>query len=361
MANTIPSVNVRKQKLKNGDFSLFLDFYPAIRDPKTNKSTRREFLGLRIYHKPKNQIEMDYNQDILAKAEAIRCIRVQSLVNMQFGFMDRHWKSEDFIRYFKEQCEGKNEKWLYVLKHFEKYTEGKCSFGEITVDFCNGFKKHLQDSNLSGNSSSGYWGIFRTLLKNAYKNKKLPEDINGYLDNIPVKTVRKEFLTMDEVKRLRDTPCKQEVLKRASLFSILTGLRISDIMNLKWENIIQAPDGGYCMQICTIKSRTEAILPISDEAYGLCGKPGQGTVFKGMKRAWINKPLKCWLKEAGITKPFTFHCFRHTFATLQIAAGTDIYTVSKMLTHANVSTTQIYADIVNSKKRESANKLSLED
>ncbi|KDS25939.1 phage integrase family protein [Phocaeicola vulgatus str. 3775 SL(B) 10 (iv)] len=57
--------------------------------------------------------------------------------------------------------------------------------------------------------------------------------------------------------------------------------------------------------------------------------------------------------------PILFHCFRHTFATLQIAAGTDIYTVSKMLTHRNVSTTQIYAELVSEKKRESANKISL--
>ena len=73
----------------------------------------------------------------------------------------------------------------------------------------------------------------------------------------------------------------------------------------------------------------------------------------------IQEPLKEWLKEAGIKKHITFHCFRHTYATLQIAAGTDIYTVSKMLTHKNVSTTQIYADLVDAKKRESANKISL--
>lgn len=71
------------------------------------------------------------------------------------------------------------------------------------------------------------------------------------------------------------------------------------------------------------------------------------------------QPLKDWVASAGITKHITFHCFRHTFATLQVALGTDIYTVSKMLTHKNVSTTQIYADLVNAKKRESANKISL--
>ena len=100
-------------------------------------------------------------------------------------------------------------------------------------------------------------------------------------------------------------------------------------------------------------------MPISNEAYELCGEPSTGIVFKGLKRSMINHPLKAWLKKAGITKPFSFHCFRHSYATIQIALGTDIYTVSKMLTHKNVSTTQIYADLVNAKKRETANKISL--
>lgn len=60
-----------------------------------------------------------------------------------------------------------------------------------------------------------------------------------------------------------------------------------------------------------------------------------------------------------LAQPITFHCFRHTYATLQIAAGTDIYTVSKMLTHKSVVTTQIYADLVSSKKRETVDKIKL--
>lgn len=73
----------------------------------------------------------------------------------------------------------------------------------------------------------------------------------------------------------------------------------------------------------------------------------------------INYPLKNWLKKANILKHITFHCFRHSYETLQIAAGTDIYTVSKMLTHRNVSTTQIYAELVSEKKRETVNRISL--
>ena len=164
---------------------------------------------------------------------------------------------------------------------------------------------------------------------------------------------------MAELKKLAATPCKIDVLRRASLFSCLTGLRISDVMNLKWEDIEAAPEGGFCLRITTIKTKTVATLPISDEAVALCGEKAKGTVFKGMKRTYCQDPLKEWIKSAGIKKHITFHCFRHTFATLQIAEGTDIYTVSKMLTHRNVSTTQIYADLVSDKKRESANRISL--
>lgn len=112
----------------------------------------------------------------------------------------------------------------------------------------------------------------------------------------------------------------------------------------------------------TIQSQTRsmATLPISDEALELCGEvQGEGLVFVGLRRCMIQHPLHAWIKAAGIRKHITFHCFRHTFATLQIALGTDIYTVSKMLTHRSVKTTQIYADLVNSKKRESANRISL--
>ena len=74
-----------------------------------------------------------------------------------------------------------------------------------------------------------------------------------------------------------------------------------------------------------------------------------------------NRPLKDWINSVGIKKNIHFHCFRHTFATLSLAHGTDIYTVSKMLGHKNVSTTQRYAKVVNALKREAAYKISLKE
>ena len=183
-------------------------------------------------------------------------------------------------------------------------------------------------------------------MKQAHRDKYLRENQNDYLERIEENEVKKEYLTGEELKKLAATPCKIPVLKSASLFSCLTGLRISDILNLKWEHIQMAPDRGYCIRIRTQKTQTEATLPISMEAYELCGEPDTGTVFKGFKRSMAQHPLKEWLKSAGITKSMSFHCFRHSYAVLQVSAGTDIYTVSKMMTHKKVSTTQIYADLV---------------
>lgn len=97
----------------------------------------------------------------------------------------------------------------------------------------------------------------------------------------------------------------------SSLFSCMTGLRISDILQLTWDNIEVGPDNGYYIRICTEKTETEATLPISNEALELCGIPGSGRVFKGLTRAMTNQPLKQWISEAGIKKHITFHCTRH--------------------------------------------------
>lgn len=145
-------------------------------------------------------------------------------------------------------------------------------------------------TKVSLNSAAGYYSTFRGLLKIAYRDKWLRENINDYLDKIEPQDVKKEFLTLDEVKQLAATPCDIPVLKSASLFACLTGLRISDILKLRWEDFEIAPDQGYCLRIRTQKTQTEATLPISNEAYELCGEPSTGIVFKGLKRSMINHP-----------------------------------------------------------------------
>ena len=168
-------------------------------------------------------------------------------------------------------------------------------------------------------------------------------------------------VTEAELNQLANTPCDITVLKRAALFSALTGLRHCDIQKLRWSEV-QKDGDSYRLNFTQQKTKEVEYMPISEQAYKLCGEPKEPCrlVFEDLTdAAWISKPLQRWLVAAGITRKITFHCFRHTFATLQLANGTDIYTVSKMLGHTNVKTTQIYAKVVNEKKEQAANAIKI--
>lgn len=258
------------------------------------KMTYKEFLGIYIYKNPSNQIQKKYNQAMLMKAEGIRSIRIQRIINEEFGFLDKQQQKEDFLKYFKSVA------WLRVYTHFENFVNAKCLFGEITVDLCRKFREYLLHANqfkhssrkLTRNSAAGYFSTFRALLKIIFRDKLIRENINEYLDKIEYQDVKKNYLTKEELGLLAETPCEFPILKAASLFSCLTGLRISDIINLKWEEIEPATEGGFSVRIRTEKTNTEATLPISNEALELCGPRTNGTVFKGLHRGMLQKPLK---------------------------------------------------------------------
>ena len=188
----------------------------------------------------------------------------------------------------------------------------------------------------------------------------IEEDLAIQMEYIARKPTRREFLTPSELRTLSQTPCEIHVLKRASLFSCETGLRLSDVLALKWEDIVPNLEGnGYNMRIRTVKTDEEGLLPLSDTALQLCGPRSTGTVFKGFKRSMTDRPLKRWLEDAGITKRITFHCFRHTYAVLQLASGTNIYTLSKMMLHKSIRSTEVYLDLLEETKLETVGRISI--
>lgn len=364
----ISKVSIGKYDVKNGMQSVYLQYYPPIRDKKTMKLLQKEVLGIYIYKDPQTDDEKNFNKEVMTKVEAIRGQRINALINQQYGFFNAEGLKADFLEYFAGKAVEKNEKWDKVFKHFKRFVNDKCTFGEVNIDLCRKFRAYLlndarqlidPEKKLSTNSVAGYYSTFRALLKEAFIEKRFSENLNEHLEKVKWEEVKKEYLTLEEVKILAETPCNIPVLKCASIFSILTGLRISDILQLEWKHIAQMPDGSACMRLRIEKTKTEATLPVSNEALAWCGTPGSGLIFKGLLRYMVYAPLKQWLKDAGIDRPVTFHCFRHTFAALQLAMGTDIYTVSKMLTHRHVSTTEIYAHLVNEKKIASANTITL--
>lgn len=207
-----------------------------------------------------------------------------------------------------------------------------------------------------------YFFIFKAAIKQAFIDGYLTVDLAAKTKNISYEDAQREYLIMEELNVLAATPCASPVLKRAALFSALTGLRHSDTQKLKWKDVVKDEE-HYRLLFTQQKTKGVEYMPISGQAYQLCGERGDPDrlVFEGLQDpSWINRPVSKWIKSAGITKHITFHCFRHTYATLQLTMGTDIYTVSKMLGHRKVTTTQVYAKIVDKKKEQAAETIILD-
>jgi integrase len=375
-------VSLRQKKISKGRKSLYLDFYPAIPHPETGKPTRREFLGLYIYEKPKNPIEKKDNTETLKIGESIKQKRENFLnkpeIYSQYEKEQLRIKELGemcFISYFKKLAykrkNSNHNNWISALNYLETFTNGTLKFSDLNELFFENFKEYLLTTKsnksdkvtLSQNSAVSYFNKVKAALKQAYKDGILQNDLNGKLNPIKTEETRREYLTLEELNKLVRTPCNNDVMKRAALFSSLTGLRFSDIQRMTWKELSFTEGQGYYLNFTQKKTEGVETMPISEQAYSLLGEPkeSQTKVFEGLEySAYHNKHLFQWIGAAGITKDITFHCFRHTFATLQLFNGTDIYTVSKMLGHKDLKTTQIYAKIVDESKRRAADKIKLD-
>ena len=287
---------------------------------------------------------------------------------------------QDFIAYFnsiiyKVHPNSSNSiivNWTRVGKLLSIFSEGKpIPFRKINVKLLEDLKLFMltapqggnKKGTLSQNSAATYFSIVKAGLHRAFIDEYLTVDIAAKVKGIPELKVKRETLTLEEAELLAQTPCENEVLKRAFFFAILTGIRLCDIHELTWGEI-QKTSTGWRVDFTQRKTHVVDYLPINEQAYSLCGErrePNQ-RVFEGLTgSSWISRPLKKWIEASGIKKHITFHCSRHTFATLQLERDTDIYTIKGMLGHTNVKTTQIYAHIVDKSKRNAADVIHIEN
>jgi integrase len=357
-------VTLRKRN-QGGKTSLYLDYY-------NDGKRKTEYLKLYLTPKPKTPIEKDTNAKTLQLAETICAQRQIEIQNGVYGFRDAEKMKASFVTYVRlltekrKGSEGNYGNWDSMLKKLEDFVPLGISFNQVDRKFVEGFKEHLDKSKtksnveLSQNSKYSYFNKFRAALKQAVKDGILPtnpaEGITGFKQGEP----EREFLTIEELQAVAKEECDIPQLKTAFLFSCLTGLRWSDINKMVWSEIQHSNEMGYYIRFRQKKTKGAETQPISEQAFGLLAEreEPEERVFKGLKySAWHNQKLQLWVMRAGITKTITFHCARHTYATLQLTMGTDIYTVSKLLGHRELKTTQIYAKVIDKKKQEAANKI----
>ena len=368
MASKDP-VRLRLRKTSTGFTSLYLDIYV---------NGKREYEFLKLYLVPeKTAADKQKNRETMILAESIRAKRLVEVQNHKFGFDNGYAVNTKFFDYYRAMCEKRHGEetrsnwgnWYSCLHHLLIYEKNEnITFKEITTQWVQGFKdyleneavawshdyrKRLKDKPLKRNSKLSYFNKLRACLNQAFEERIIPLNPIRGVENFKMEEGTRMYLTVEELKLLAQTECEYPRIKSAFLFSCLTGLRRSDVLKLTWGDIHR--QGEFTRIIFRQKkTKGQEYLDITDEAVKLMGEPGASDehIFTDIHSpSCTNNTIKLWCARAGINKDITFHCGRHTFAVMMLDLGTDIYTVSKLLGHRELSTTQIYAKVLDKNKQ----------
>lgn len=347
-------VTLRERPMKNGGASLLLDYV-------VDGVRRREFL--RMYIVPeRNAIDKIQNKETMKQALAVKAKRTLELQGNPYNLSVRPKRSGILLTdYIKQQeqvyaARGKGEHVQTLVKIRKQLTK----FGRpmplamVDKDYLLAFLQFMR-KDLAESTIHAYFSNLGTVLNRAYREDLIQANPMAKIEPSmrPSKPDSpREYLTLDEVRALAATHCGNDEVKRAFLFACFTGIRLGDLEKLQWSMIVPTEKGGFQLQKRQQKTKAMVYVPLSDNALlWLPEKTAEGTVFSLPSRANMGIYLKKWLKDAGITKPVTFHCSRHTYATLLLSYGADIYTVMALMGHKDVATTQVYAKIVDEKKK----------
>ena len=362
-------IRLRTRLLKDGRSSIYLDLY---------HNGKREYEYLKLYLIPeKSRADKETNKKTMQLAEAIKAKRIVDYQNGKFGFHQPEHNIR-FFDYYSAMCEkrkgapesrGNWGNWYSCYKHLKIYEKNEdITFDDITPEWVQGFKDYLENDakawspryereleyhKLSRNSKLSYFNKLRACIHQALADGVISDNPLRGVDNFKAEESKRMYLTIDEIKAITAADCPAPGVKRAFLFSCLTGLRRSDIMKMTWSEVHK--QGEYTRIIFKQKKTSgQEYIDITPQAAELLGERRNPTdlVFNDFLTASAtNHAIKVWMLRAGITMEITFHCARHSFAVMMLDIGTDIYTVSKLLGHRELSTTQIYAKVLDKTKQ----------
>ncbi|MGD9581722.1 MAG: tyrosine-type recombinase/integrase [Vampirovibrionia bacterium] len=333
---------MRKREIANGHFSLYLDIY-------VNGKRKKEYLKLYLTGSKKDK-------EVLAAAEKMR-VKTEHEINMGTYLDSKSMKIDFYDFYDKYSAKfGRKEKKDSLVNFHMRAVRPKLSFEEINEDFWFELKNRFIKL---GHSPYNIFIEFRTLkslVNAAVKMEIVPKSNLSKITEKRPSTYR-EYLVFEELQKLSQTKCRLEYVKNAFLFACYTGLRYSDLESLTFGNIKNGQ-----IELKQQKTQDFVYIPISQHALKyipdlsvdhLDTEP----IFGHLPKGTVHSALREWVAAAGITKKVMFHTSRHTFATLALTYGVELETVSSLLGHKDLSTTQIYAKIISKKKEEAINKL----
>ena len=358
-------VTIRQKERAKGRKSLYLDIY---------KDGKRSYEFLDLYLVPEiDEAAKVLNENTMSKAMAIRNQR--ELIVINGGTLQKEAAKKILLADWMEKMREEKKKTGQsgsradtinsAMKHLMEFAGDTVTLADVDKDFCKGFIQYLintdnrrytkNSAKLSKSAARTYYEVLMSALNEAERQEIISTNPGHHLNQSATKPIRnvkstRSYLTIEDVRKLIATDFNHEQTKRAFLFSCFTGLRLSDIENLTWANVSES-NGSTYLSIIIQKTREPFTIKLNNEALKWMPEHGkESKVFSLPHRANINKQVKTWAEKAGIDKYVCFHTARHTFATMTLTLGADLYTVSKLLAHQNISVTQVYAEIINEKK-----------
>ena len=350
-------VRIRFKKLANGSVSVYL----AI-----NVNGRRTYDYLKLYLVPEtDQAAKLQNKQTMEAVYAIKAQRILQITNGTAGIkkdLRNKMRLVDWLKIYQDRQVNKGKRgakrWVRTMIFvIEGYDGGKdATLADIDHQWLTDFMIYLMNdyvtykkTKLTNGTVDNYLRCLKAAFNVAVEEGIMPTNPMLALDRSHLKgtTYEREFLSVEEVKKLIDTPCRRPDIKGAFLFSCFCGLRISDVRSLQWKHVVTTGEKMY-LKITQFKTRRPLTIPLSRQAIKWMPERADAGeddyIFPPLSKNMT--VLDDWAKEAGIKKHVTFHLARHTFATtMTLGKGVPIESVSKMLGHTNIQTTQIYARI----------------
>lgn len=373
------SIKLRKRRLRNGNVGLYLDYLDA--------EGKRVHESLGLYLVPENtEGAKETNRNALAQAMAIKSKRILGIEEavQDESTPDQGMELLDFIKLFlktkKEEKEARGKdptQYDMTARVIRKYLEARnaehITLAQVNTKLARDFISYLQNeyktnktktpSLIKQQSQRHYQQQFVSMLNYAVRQ--------GYLRQNPFKALEKreliaspesnrEYLTVDEVKAFMNAQTNAPEARDAFVFACFTGLRYSDVKALTWGQIKSGVGGRY-VALKMQKTGRQVFIPLNKSAFNALPKNDRmmpdTPVFSLPWLGAINSALKIIARNNGINKNVSFHTARHTFATLSLSAGVDIATVSSILGHTSIKTTQIYAEVVMQSKITAINRM----
>ena len=384
-------IKIWVKPLKSGNKAIYLRTYQAGSKGRGYTYERLKGLVLVDDKRGSDKEAKAKNEATLRTAMLIRCERIRewsmSYGNYQREMVTKDMLLKDWMLLYADQKRQQGQSGSHAaniqhaLLHLIRYKGENIRIAQLDKVYCEGLVQYLahaktigtdvpkrgehHEKNLAKGTARLYYNTFVTALNEAVREGIIPENPTKLLKKEEKKLIgqgesRRCYLSIEEIRLLMATPCKDETVKQAFLFACFCGLRISDVRTLRWADIGKGTEGYYISKLM-VKTRHVVTVPLSENALSWMPARGQARadnkVFELPSLFSVNYRLKQWAREAGIDKPVTFHVSRHTFATTLLTMGVDLYTTSKLLGHQNIIITQVYAEIVNRKKVEAVNLL----